>query len=752
MESTWRRPASGYALLALAVAVLALATWKSPALVYDIGTAGDDLYVRQFYIPEHGSGGTYRWSKGLSYIKLVHAHRMGEDLEVALQVAGWPEGLGSPRVQVLAEGRLLMDFVAPSATSEHWATLHTGDYPDHNLDMGEIILQVRSDTFTPTANPRTLGVALDAVLVRRLPQWWLLGVELIGGAGLWLLLRWRTRDAAGAVRWVALLLLTLVAMGWLYQPQWLSYPLYLGCVAAAGLLALPLLLRRPLVGAALWAILLLFLLLPRLLGTWVMDDAYISFRYAQNLVQGHGLVYDPGEVVEGYTNFLWTMLAALALALGGHLPALSGLVNTLLGLGTLVLVFHIGRWAVGRSSAWPLVPVLVLALNGGFAAYTVTNSGMETALFTFLVTLAIWLYARAGPRGRGLLLAGPVLALATLTRPEGLLVVGVTFLHAAVLAWRERRPWHTLLGPALLFLSIFLPYFAWRFSYYGYLLPNTFYAKTGGGIHQVWRGLVYAWDYLLFRGLPMILVSLVGAVLAGWAWLRRRSGGRTEPVPAGSVALPPYLALLAACYAVYVVWVGGDHFPGFRFFVPIMPALALLFLPMVRAIAQWLEASWRKRAALSYVLAAIVLLSQVVPAVHLLPLGELWDGIADGMSYVVLKGYSGLWLRENTPPDTVLVATGAGAIAYFAERRTIDAWGLNDLHIGHQEMPTMGQGSAGHEKKDIDYVLAQQPDYILCIWSYYFEDDPRLKYEYHVRKVLGADGGEICWYERNDRR
>src|SRR5690606_38133881 len=51
--------------------------------------------------------------------------------------------------------------------------------------------------------------------------------------------------------------------------------------------------------------------------SWLSDDAFISFRYAQNLVEGHGLVYNPGERVEGYTNFLWTVLAAGVIAFGG---------------------------------------------------------------------------------------------------------------------------------------------------------------------------------------------------------------------------------------------------------------------------------------------------------------------------------------------------------------------------------------------------------------------------------------------------
>jgi len=53
---------------------------------------------------------------------------------------------------------------------------------------------------------------------------------------------------------------------------------------------------------------------------FVVDDAFISFRYAQNLLDGHGLVFNPGEQVEGYSNLLWILLTSFGMKLG--LPAL----------------------------------------------------------------------------------------------------------------------------------------------------------------------------------------------------------------------------------------------------------------------------------------------------------------------------------------------------------------------------------------------------------------------------------------------
>ena len=73
---------------------------------------------------------------------------------------------------------------------------------------------------------------------------------------------------------------------------------------------------------------------------WAQDDAYISFRFARNLVRGHGLVFNVGERVEGYTNFLWTVISAIPMALGHadplHAMQWLGFVLLIVGYATLI--------------------------------------------------------------------------------------------------------------------------------------------------------------------------------------------------------------------------------------------------------------------------------------------------------------------------------------------------------------------------------------------------------------------------------
>jgi len=79
------------------------------------------------------------------------------------------------------------------------------------------------------------------------------------------------------------------------------------------------------------------------LGVCVQEDAFISFRYASNLIQGHGLVYNVGERVEGYTNFLWTLLLAGGMALGADPVPLSRFLGIGFALVLLLTVFVVGR-------------------------------------------------------------------------------------------------------------------------------------------------------------------------------------------------------------------------------------------------------------------------------------------------------------------------------------------------------------------------------------------------------------------------
>src|SRR4051812_28692572 len=126
------------------------------------------------------------------------------------------------------------------------------------------------------------------------------------------------------------------------------------------------------------------LLVPHaLMFDFVNDDAYISFRYARNLAEHGQLVFNLGERVEGFTNFLWTVLLAAGIKLGVDPVISSRLLGLAFAIGTIAVAVRLSlRLDHERPSRWHAVAPLGLAATGAFACWC--TGGLETQLFTFL--------------------------------------------------------------------------------------------------------------------------------------------------------------------------------------------------------------------------------------------------------------------------------------------------------------------------------------------------------------------------------
>jgi arabinofuranosyltransferase len=322
--------------------------------------------------------------------------------------------------------------------------------------------------------------------------------------------------------------------------------------------------------------------------------------------------------------------------------------------------------------------------------------------------------------GTSLVYVPLLFALASLTRPDALLLFGLTTVHMVWREWRIKRepPVRHLVIWALLFAAIYAPYYGWRFVYYGYPLPNTFYAKVGSGIDQYIRGARYLVDYLIVYG---------GFVFIPSVWLLLRQA-REE--------WRQYFALLTAGYLVYLVYVGGDGLAFFRFVVYIVPILYLLvqdgFADLYhRATRLWAPPNRWQLNCLSAVVIVVSLgftmRQSVLPL--LMPDRYRWyephsqlffPGLESDHSYVWFDNYfvdrlahAGRWLDAHASSEAIVASTPAGSIAYHMNLRVIDMLGLNDLHIAHSDNRDLGKGRAGHEKGDGKYVLSRSPDYIL---------------------------------------
>jgi hypothetical protein len=444
----------------------------------------------------------------------------------------------------------------------------------------------------------------------------------------------------------------------------------------------------------------------------VADDAYISFAYAKNWISGLGLVFNPGERVEGYTNFLWVALLAPLWPLSAHNPAVMTRLAIFLAIAfavlTLLLLALIVRRVFPRVRLAAVLAMLMVAFDDSFVSYT-TVFALENHLLMALMLagLALALYR---PRHWDLAL-GVSFALAGMTRPDAVLwplaffvVYGAAFAARRAPEDDDRLSGASLVRAGAVFVTLFGAYFAWRAWYFGEPLPNTFYLKTGATLGALHRGFAYLRSYAGER-LWVPTIAVAALMFSRSAWSR-------------------WLIVHTALHAAYVAYVGGDFYAGQRFLLVLAPGIALLVaLVLVRAseVLRGRRVAW------------------VVPAAALAAcLAVRWGTLRYGPYTADLHGFGSYvdnnvkymqWLKDVARPNATMVVGDIGATGLFADVRAIDVFGVVDRTVAHKHVGGFGTGRAGHEKlMTREEQLARNPTYIK--WGYV--DDWRRPPGYYI--------------------
>ncbi len=302
---------------------------------------------------------------------------------------------------------------------------------------------------------------------------------------------------------------------------------------------------------------------------FLCDDAFINFRYARNLMDGHGLVFNRGEYVEGFVDLLWVLELAGLWRLGLRPEVSAHVLSIALTAGTLALVvasaLRLGPRSHRRLIAWLAFGLVACSTN--FAVWS--TSGMETRQFTFLIVLGCFLLTRTSTSLAGLLLASCVFAAAELTRPEGLLLFGCACAFCLLQdrangQLRLRR----VLSLAVPFASVVVGHYLWRHSYYGDWLPNPYHAKH-----------VRAWYESGFN-----YVAAAAIELGAWLWVPLAFSFMARRATARDLtqALP---FVLIVPHVLYLMRIGGDHFE----YRPMDFYLPLLAVPAAAGLMQLLD-------------------------------------------------------------------------------------------------------------------------------------------------------------------
>ncbi len=396
-----------------------------------------------------------------------------------------------------------------------------------------------------------------------------------------------------------------------------------------------------------------------------IDDAYISFTYSKNLISGNGLTYN-GMVVEGYSNFLWTVLIAPLIWMGFDPFVVSRIISLLCGTLALFAAERVNKYLFPQMNfLQSFLSLLVIAVSAPFTVWTM--GGLETMFMSLWVILFIYYAISSRPA-----LAVVACLLAALTRPEGIILF-VIFIGYYVIFKREAVK--SILPFGLCFLLTYGLFLLWRYTTYGYLLPNTAVVKLDPTMENVEKALYWLASYFQLRPLFTLLVCAgIVTVFTNKLYKNREWS--------------LFLSVVGGFFA-FVIYSGPDWMPHFRYIVPVM----LLFSPLAAAALHPTE-KWLHGVSLGLSIGAVIL--EIAMAYFLyIPfgpeLGEYTDGLVRG----------GEWLREYTDAEDVIAVVDAGALAYYSDRQIIDIIGLNNELIAHSP-----------EQTDLDYVFGLKPKVI----------------------------------------
>ncbi len=470
------------------------------------------------------------------------------------------------------------------------------------------------------------------------------------------------------------------------------------------------------------------------------DDANIFFTYGRNLIGGHGFVYNAGgERVEGFTSVLWLLVCTLAMAAAVPFEGVLFFVNVALLTAALVmlqrftaaLLVRYGNATAGGAMTCSLLLTLALVLAPGYVIWNVVSL-MDSGLWSALLLAGVIVTLRSAlpqPPRRDRRSLAIIVAALILTRPEAFVFGAVLIALAILIDAGKGSSWRQAMSGSRESLAAFgvtaAAITGWRLAYFGYPLPNTYYAKLGDPFGaRLNEGASYLLD---FAGENPAIVVAMGAALWGaiaafhqYRAAREDQDARTLMLMQGSLLV----VLFTGCGVS--VFEGGDQFAFWRTYQPLVPLIAVQTALVMSMTAR---AASPRATALRLPALAVALIMAMLP-------WRLWTELDELQFRTVAGPADGEWssprvemsiaqdmrlIAENfnrafpqrRPRVGVVVAGGFG-FAYHGE--TIDLMGANNVAMAHSPGPRTGMRSYAAFNHDVFAALA--PDAILMtLWS-----------------------------------
>ena len=440
----------------------------------------------------------------------------------------------------------------------------------------------------------------------------------------------------------------------------------------------------------------------------IADDGLITLRYAWNLAHGNGLVWNPGERIEGITNTLWALQASV-FSIFLRKPFLP-LAMQLTGILWLIITAWCFR-QIAKTLEPSDNPLLGAAI--GIVAFLLPLSysplvvwglkGMETSLQGALIAGAVLAFIRA--RARPSIFGSLLLGLACATRPDCIVPSAVILGIRSLYVMMRKHRWQDLMLEIIPFVTILGGLTLFRLAYYGAAVPNTYTLKVDGMsvLERIQlNGIGYIKPFL-----TMSLSLLFASVLS---LLVRPSMGKFT------------LVGLPVAMIVYTVYVGGDAFGGWRFLAPYIPFAFLSLLLDVPQLDHAIRSnlaesrlgSWRSSIITAVAIVFILTIARppmIDNYVSLLRKPNPTD---------VANINTAIWLNDVLEPSATVGVFYAGSVPFYTSFFAYDFLGKCDRHIAKVPPDKSGavswQGQTsvpGHNKYDLYYsILDKQPTYV----------------------------------------
>ncbi len=492
-----------------------------------------------------------------------------------------------------------------------------------------------------------------------------------------------------------------------------------------------------------------------------IDDANIFFVYARNVSAADGFVFNPGgERVEGFTSLLWVLVA-------GFITAIASPETPLLVLNVLFVCVAVGLCLRRLNDGWEAAFLILLLSDLSYVVWQ-TAALMETALWSALLTAATLLAAEDGPplkhEQRALAV---VTALLVLTRPEALVwgpvLLGLYYLN------RHRDTSSTdrlqqVAPAAIAFIATVAVLTIFRLAYFGFPLPNTFYAKVSPSLtYRLIEGIGYLASYVIST--PVVFACAI-AVIGSAVHLLRVDHWDGDTVALNSAAAMGFIV---------PVLTGGDHFEGFRFYQPVYPLLLLnLFNFVTRVVPQYLPPPVRAHFTRRTMVAASAVGLGLCVVLQLVAWLSVDRSKLLGREFEIAVAGRLLGERANivfgdlqNPPGIATITVGGLKYAYKGD--VIDLMGLNDTRMAHNGGDRIGYRS--HAAFELRTFFELKPQVVIPLVQLADRmsgvgrrdlfadkalkglfDEPRFRERYELAEVRKGTSGDVTtvagWYDR----